>query len=164
MATVTRFVRANRSEVFAALVRPETYPEWLVGCREIRDVDAAWPEPGSSFHHRVGLVGPLTIPDATSVLEIEPERLVVLEVRARPFVRARASFELGDVGADNGQAITRITLDEVPIDQFAPLTALLDPLLTGRNVASLNALVAFLNTPEASRSKDPSRAARSPAN
>lgn len=164
MATVTRYVRAARSDVFAALVRPETYPEWLVGCREIREVDESWPEPGSRFHHRVGLVGPLTIPDSTSVAEIEPGRLLVLEVRARPFTRARATFRLEDAGQEGGQSVTRITLEEVPIGQFAPLKPLLDPLLVGRNIASLNALVAFLNTPAASRSQDRSRAAKSPAN
>jgi len=164
MATVTRYVRTERSKVFAALVRPETYPEWLVGCREIREVDGSWPEPGSRFHHRVGLVGPLTIPDSTSVLEIEPDRRLVLEVRARPFVRARSSFTLEDADPMDGQAVTRITLDEEPLGQFAPLKPVLDPLFASRNIASLNALVAFLNTPAASRSEDRQRAAKSPAN
>ncbi|MDQ6698073.1 MAG: hypothetical protein M3Z46_11525 [Actinomycetota bacterium] len=164
MAVVTRYARVERSVVFAALVRPETYPEWLVGCREIRKVDHSWPEPGSSFHHRVGLVGPLTIPDSTSVLEIEQDRVLSLEVRARPFVRARSTFRLEDAGMADGVAVTRITLEEEPIGQFAPLKPLVDPLIASRNIASLNALVAFLNTPTASRSDDPSRAAKSTAN
>jgi uncharacterized protein YndB with AHSA1/START domain len=164
MATVTRYARAARSDVFAALVRPETYPDWLVGCREIRDVDDAWPEPGSRFHHRVGLVGPLTVPDSTSVLEIEPDRLLVLEVRARPFVRARSSFRLEDASSHDGRPVTRITLDEEPIHQFAPLKPVLEPLFASRNISSLNALVAFLNTPTESRSEDRTVAAKSPTN
>ncbi len=164
MATVTRYVRAERSDVFAALVRPETYPEWLVGCREIREVDSSWPEPGSSFHHRVGLVGPLTVPDSTSVVELQQDRVLGLEVRARPFVRARSTFRLEDAGDDDGQAVTRITLEEEPIGQFSPLKPVLDPLFASRNIASLNALVAFLNTPAKSRSEDRSQAAKSPAN
>lgn len=150
--------------MFSALVRPETYPEWLVGCREIREVDDTWPEVGSSFHHRVGLIGPLTIPDSTSVLEVEHDRRLVLEVRARPFVKARATFVLHDEGQDDGQPVTRITLEEEPLGPLAPLQPLLDPLLAGRNIASLNALVAFLNTPASARSGDNLRAAKSPAN
>ncbi len=161
MARVTRHIRAARSDVFEALVRPETYPEWLVGCREIREVDDTWPEPGSRFHHRVGLIGPVTIPDSTSVLEIEPDRTLSLEVRARPFVRARATFTLEDEGQEDGRAITQVTLEEVPLGPLAPLRPVLDPLLVGRNIASLNALVAFLNTPKSSRSPDRARAAKS---
>lgn len=161
MAKVTRHIRASRSEVFKALIRPETYPEWLVGCREIRDVDETWPEVGSSFHHRVGLIGPVTIPDSTSVREIETDRMLSLEVRARPFVKAQATFTLEDEGHDDGQEVTRITLEEVPLGALESLKPLLDPLLAGRNIASLNALVAFLNTPKGARSEDRSEAAKS---
>jgi len=164
MASVTRHVRAARADVFAALVRPETYPEWLVGCRAIREVDENWPAAGSKFHHRVGLIGPLTIPDSTSVVEIEPERKLSLEVRARPFVRAQATFTLEDDDLYEGQPVTRVTLEEVPLGSLASLKPLLDPVLAGRNKASLNALVAFLNTPAGSRSEDPTEAAKSPAN
>jgi uncharacterized protein YndB with AHSA1/START domain len=164
MSQVTRHVRAARREVFGALVRPETYPEWLVGCREIREVDESWPEPGSKFHHRVGLIGPMTIPDSTKVIDVEQDRLLSLEVRARPFIRARATFQLEDEPAEDGQPVTRITLEEEPLGPLVPLKPLLDPLLAGRNIASLNALVAFLNTPAASRSSDHSRAAKSPDN
>jgi uncharacterized protein YndB with AHSA1/START domain len=164
MARVTRHVLAARSDVFEALIRPETYPEWLVGCREIREVDSAWPAPGSRFHHRVGLIGPLTIPDSTSVVRIEPEHLLSLEVRARPFVRAQATFVLEDEEVDDGQPVTRITLEEKALAPFTPLQPVLEPLLLSRNIASLNALVAFLNTPAASRSPDRTRAAKTPEN
>lgn len=164
MAQVSRHVRAERSVVFDALVRPETYPEWLIGCREIRAVDESWPEPGSKFHHRVGLIGPLTIPDSTAIVEIDQDRLLSLEVRARPLIRARATFRLEDEPADDGQPVTRITIDEEPIGLFAPLKPVVDPLIVGRNTASLNALVAFLNTPDTARARARTQAARSPAN
>jgi hypothetical protein len=31
------------------------YRYWVVGSKLIRDADASWPEPGSKFHHTVGL-------------------------------------------------------------------------------------------------------------
>jgi uncharacterized protein YndB with AHSA1/START domain len=146
---VTRFVVAPIDRVFRAICDPHTYPSWLVGAREIRSVDDEWPEPGSAFHHRVGLVGPLTVADSSEVLEIEPPRLLVLEVRARPFGRARAEFHLEQVppGAD-GQQRTRITLAETPIGALAPLSPVLDKTIEPRNRASLNALVARLNEPD----------------
>ncbi len=160
MARVTRHVRASRDAVFDVLVRPETYPAWLAGCQEIRSVDASWPDQGSQFHHRVGLIGPITIPDSTAVLEIEPGRRLVLEVRARPLIRARAAFSLDDEPEEDGQPVTRITLDEVPVGPFAPLTPVLDPVIAGRNIVSLNALVAYLNAPVGSRSDDRLRSAK----
>lgn len=147
MAQVSRHVLAAVEDVFDILVRPETYPEWLVGAREIRSVDAGWPSVGSCFHHRVGLIGPITVADSTEVLAIEEPRRLVLEVRARPFGRGRVTFSLEDVPLVDGRPCTRITLDEVPIGALAPATPLLNPLVEGRNIASLNALVAYLNTP-----------------
>ena len=71
MSVVRRTLPHPPLVVFDALVSPETYPEWLVGCREIRAVDTDWPAVQSRFHHRVGLVGPLTVEDSTKVLAIE---------------------------------------------------------------------------------------------
>ena len=124
----------------------------------------AWPAPGSRFHHRVGLIGPLSVPDSSAVLRIEPEHLLSLEVRARPFVRAQATFVLEDEGVDDGRPVTRITIEEKALAPFTPLQPVLEPLLLSRNIASLNALVAFLNTPAASRSEDRAQAAKSPEN
>lgn len=132
---------------FEALIRPQTYPEWLVGAREIRAVDADWPQVGSLFHHRVGLVGPLTVADSTKVLAIDAPHRLVLEVRARPFGRGRVEFTLEDVPPPAGGSCTRISIDEVPIGMLASAAPALDPLIIGRNTVSLNALVAYLNTP-----------------
>ena len=60
-------IDAPPAAVFAVLVDPRTYPRWLIGAHEIRSIDADWPQPGSHFHHRVG-VGPFTIPDSSKVL------------------------------------------------------------------------------------------------
>lgn len=165
MATVTRHVCAPIEDVFRALVTPETYPSWLMGAKEIRAVDENWPAVGSKFHHRVGVVGPLTIPDHSKVLEIDEPNLLTLEVRARPLGRGRAEFRLTrEKGEGNGPR-TGIALDEVPIGAISVMAPLLEPLIRSRNVASLNALVAFLNAPEQGSAKgaqaDSNRAAAS---
>ena len=146
MTEVSRHALVPIEDVFAALTDPYTYPQWLVGCREIREVDDGWPEPGTSFHHRVGLVGPITLADHSKVIEVEPSRHLALEVMARPFIRARVDFVLS---AEQSPASheTRISLTEVPIGIYAPLRGVLAAPTAARNRVSLNALVAFLNDP-----------------
>lgn len=143
MAIVTRTLPIERSAVFSALVDPYTYPHWLVGARAIRSVDAEWPAPGSAFHHRVGLAGPLQVADLSRVLEIEAPRSLTLEVRVRPFGRGRARFTLFDELGD-GPASTRLELDEVPIGLLGPARPLLDPLTVARNQRSLRQLEEYL--------------------
>lgn len=139
MAIVHHTITRPVAEVYDALVTPPTYPNWLVGCRAMRAVDAGWPAVGSAFHHTVGLVGPLTVDDRSVVLAVEPGRLLSLEVRARPLGRGRATFRLTPVVVD-GQEHTEVELDEVPIGLLAPTRPLVDPLTAHRNRASLAAL------------------------
>ncbi|MEJ7583249.1 MAG: SRPBCC family protein [Acidimicrobiales bacterium] len=154
MATVVRHVIASVEDVFDVLLDPRTYPDWLVGAQAIRSVDDDWPAVGSKFYHRVGLAGPVTIPDHSKILAIEPPHLFVLEVRVRPFGRGRSEFRLApDTDAD-GRALTRIELDEVPIGSLTPLTPVFEPLIRARNIASLNGLVAFLNSPDRKSAKE----------
>lgn len=128
-------------DVFAVLVTPETYPFWLVGCQAIRAVDEAWPAVGSAFHHRVGLVGPLTVADSTKVLTVEASHLLALEVRARPLGRGRVTFRLDP--ADDGA--TTVVMAEVPIGGLGPLQPLLDPVTDRRNQRSLTLLGEYLD-------------------
>ncbi len=146
MSTTVRHVRRPVTATWEAVSDPRTYPEWLVGCREIRSVDDAWPEEGSGFHHRVGVVGPMTLPDSTEVLEVDAPHLLALRVRARPFITARVEFRLEPTMID-GDPATRISITEFPVGPFAPLRPVLDPLISARNRTSLNALVAHLNSP-----------------
>jgi len=141
MATVTRHIKAPVDDVFAALADPNTYPEWLVGAKVIRSIDRGWPEPGSRFHHRVGLVGPLTIADSTESLEQEPGKRLVLEARARPAGRARVSFDLTPEPGG-----TLVVMDEVPVGPLAPLRPFLDPLTVVRNTKSLRELDGYLRS------------------
>lgn len=145
MAVVRRDIRVPVPAVYAALTNPHTYPHWLVGCCDIRRVDTNWPAPGSRFHHRVGLGGPITVDDYTEVLAQTDDALLSLEVRARPFGRGRAIFTLtAGVDADS----TLVKLDEVPIGLLAPTKLLADPLINRRNVRSLSNLAAYVERGE----------------
>lgn len=141
MATVEREIRVPVPDVHRALTTPETYPHWLVGCRDIRAVDEGWPAEGAAFHHRVGLFGPMTVNDSTKVLEHVPDERLSLEVRARPLGRGRATFVLRP-GSD--PASTTVTLDEVPIGLLAPTAPLAAPLVRRRNQRSLANLADLL--------------------
>ena len=123
--------------VFGVLVEPETYPQWLIGAEAIRSVDDGWPAVGSRFHHRVGL-GPFTVPDSTTVLEVDAPELLALLVRARPFVSAVARFEVHPT--DDHQCI--VTLEEEPTLRTLGnlVRPVLDPLVHVRNHRSLRRL------------------------
>lgn len=145
MATVLRTISRPVHAVYTALTSPRTYPHWLVGCRDIRAVDDDWPAPGSAFHHRVGLAGPVTVADDTRIIEADHDALLSLEVRARPFGRGRATFTLG-AGADPDTTV--VELDEVPIGALAPTKPLADPLIRRRNTRSLANLAGYLERGE----------------
>jgi uncharacterized protein YndB with AHSA1/START domain len=136
MASAELVIEAERDAVWAAVADPETYPSWLVGAREIRAVDADWPRPGSSFHHRVGF-GPIGLADHTTVLEVVPLRLLTLRVRATLAIQAVARFELRD---DPGG--THVRFEEEPARRIIGnlLRPVLDPLTHGRNATSLRHL------------------------
>jgi uncharacterized protein YndB with AHSA1/START domain len=110
MARTTIHVSVAPERVFAVLADPFTYSQWVVGAKEIRRVDGDWPEPGATFHHSVGL-GPITVRDATSVLESEAPRRLVLRARASPTGVARVEVELA--ASDGG---TDVAITEVPVE------------------------------------------------
>jgi uncharacterized protein YndB with AHSA1/START domain len=136
VATVHSHIDAPLDDVFAALVDPRTYPSWLIGAKDIREVEDAWPAPGSRFHHRVGVGGPLTVADSTEVLEIDPPALLRLRVRARPLGRGEVSFRLHRL--EGGQ--TCVELEEHPVGALAWAKPLLDVPTAMRNRRSLEAL------------------------
>src|SRR4051794_38259214 len=127
MAKVTRRMSLRPEDVYAALADPNSYPEWLVGAKQIRGVDAGWPTPGTQFHHRVGLIGPLTIADSTRSLDVEPGRRLVLEAKARPGGRAKVEFEITPDGDG-----TTLVMTETPLGLLKPAQPLIDPLTVAR--------------------------------
>lgn len=115
---------------------PETYPEWLIGAREIRSTDDAFPAPGSRFRHRVG-VGPVEVRDETVSLQARADERLVLRAKARPFGQAVVRFDLH--GRDDG---TRVVMDESVLDPplVRRLAWMVDPITALRNQASLRRL------------------------
>lgn len=109
LVTAETTITAPAARVFATLTDPETYPDWLRGCKQIRGVDAGWPEPGSAFHHRVG-VWPVHVDDRTEVVAVEPDRRLELLAKARPAGEARVVFDLTDEGHR-----CRVALHERPV-------------------------------------------------
>lgn len=83
MATARTFIAAAPEDIFTVLSKADSYEYWVVGCQEVRQADDTWPEPGSSFEHRIG-IGPLRIQDITTVVESAPPRRLVLRTRAWP--------------------------------------------------------------------------------
>lgn len=140
MTTVTKTFDRPIALVFRTLADPWTYPEWLVGAKEMRDVEPGWPTPGASFHHRVGLGGPLVVDDSSTSCEISEPTLLVLEVRARPAGRARVTFRL----AETGPSTTEVAFSEVPIGAARLLAPVAAPLALIRNRRSLDHLERFL--------------------
>jgi uncharacterized protein YndB with AHSA1/START domain len=136
-------MRASAADAFAVLIDPETYPRWLVGAKQIRDVDAGWPSPGSRFHHVVG-AGPMQIPDNTEVLAIEPGRMLKLKVRARPFVSAEATFTVVGDADDSGRCV--VSLQEEPTVRWLGnlVRPVMDPSIHVRNHKSLEHLAAVV--------------------
>jgi uncharacterized protein YndB with AHSA1/START domain len=149
MSTVTRTLDEPIDRVFAALVDPWTYPEWLVGSKAVRSVDAGWPAPGSSFHPRVGLGGPITVDDHSSSRAVEAPTLLVLEVRARPAGRAEVTFRL----RAPTPTTTEVRFTEVPIGPARLLAPVAAPLAVLRNHRSLQRFERFLGDRDDGRSR-----------
>jgi hypothetical protein len=140
MAFVCREFEVSTTAMFDVLVDPTTYPHWLIGAEEVRDVDAAWPAPGSRFHHRVG-VGPLALADHTEVLAIEDGSMLQLRVRARPLIAAVVTFH---VIGDGDRCV--VTMEEEPARRVIGnlVRPVLDPTIHVRNHRSLRRLDALV--------------------
>ena len=136
MATVRHHFDAAPEDVFAVLIEPRTYPDWLIGAAKIRDVDANFPSPGSKFHHVVG-VRPFAIPDHSEVLDVEPDRSLTLLVKARPLFSGVVIFEI--TGDEDGCVLTCTEEPTFPVlkDLMRPLV---DPLIHARNTKSLRSM------------------------
>jgi uncharacterized protein YndB with AHSA1/START domain len=136
MATNEKLIDAPTEDVFTVLADPESYAHWVVGSNEIRKYDDDWPKTGSTFHHTQGK-WPLTVKDTSSVLEVEPNRRLVLEVRTRPYVIAKVDLELTP---ENGG--TRVRMTEHPTGGILRRlhNPVLDLLTKARNARGLDRL------------------------
>jgi uncharacterized protein YndB with AHSA1/START domain len=140
MARNRTFIDAPPERVFAVLADADSYGDWVVGSKEIRAADAAFPAPGSRFHHSVG-IGRLLVQDHTEVLESDPPRRLKLEARARPLGSATVTVELASLGTG-----TDVTMIEEPSGHTAPLRFLPPVHLFARlrNAESLRRLKALV--------------------
>ena len=86
-------VSVGADAVWAVLADGWLYPLWVVGATHMRAVDDDWPAVGSQLHHSVG-VWPLQLSDTTSVLDVEPGRMLTLQARAWPAGSARVVIRL----------------------------------------------------------------------
>lgn len=86
-------VSVGPEAVWSVLADGWLYPLWVVGATHMRDVDDEWPTVGSQLHHSVG-VWPFMLSDATTVLECEPGRRLVLQAKAWPAGSARVTIRL----------------------------------------------------------------------
>jgi uncharacterized protein YndB with AHSA1/START domain len=138
MAFVGQEFNVPVADVWAVLVDPTTYPEWLIGARKIRAVDADWPAVDAAFHHRVGF-WPVLVDDKSIIREIRTEELLVLEVRATPLVRGRVRLCLSPT-SDGAGAL--LVMEEEPVYRLLGnlLRPVLDPLTHVRNKRSLQKL------------------------
>jgi uncharacterized protein YndB with AHSA1/START domain len=134
MATVTRHINASPDEVWAVLANGWLYTNWVVGTSRIRDVDAAWPAPGTSLHHSFG-IWPMVINDRADVKESVSGQRLVLRTRGWPVGEAEVIVELRPDGSG-----TEVVMTETPT--VGPGAALAknpaaDWLITKRNTESL---------------------------
>jgi uncharacterized protein YndB with AHSA1/START domain len=105
VATNRRTMAVGRDAVWAALADGFTYSEWVVGTREIRDVDETFPAVGARLHYTVGR-GPLRHRGHTSVLAAVPGERLELEIRAWPLLTVRVEMLLN--GRDGSTDVTMI--------------------------------------------------------
>ena len=137
MATTTRLINTTPDRVFTVLADGWTYSDWVVGTAHIRNVDDGYPAVGREIHHKAG-PWPVSLKDRTTVVECEPDRMLLLKLRLWPLGAGEVRFTLEAVGA----AATRITM----VEQFTegPLVGLRnkvnDVLLHHRNRESLRRL------------------------
>ncbi len=140
MSSVSRPIKAEPAAVFAVLSDGWLYSNWVTGSSHVRAVADEWPAAGSKLHHASG-IWPLVTRDETQVEQVEPDRLLVLTARGRPFGEARVRIELTP-----NRAGTVVTMHESPVAGpgkwlHNPLT---EALLTRRNVESLARLAAVV--------------------
>ena len=136
MSTNTITVDTPPDVVWSVLADPPTYEYWVVGNKAIRTYDGEWPEPGSTFHHKVGF-GPVTIADKTVSKEADPGRRLVMQVRAWPVGTGIVTLELEPDGPGKTKIVMVEEAEAGPAKMVAPV---LDRLVWFRNAETLRRL------------------------
>jgi uncharacterized protein YndB with AHSA1/START domain len=141
MTVTERLMRVPPDAVWETLARAGTYADWVVGAQAIRAVDPTWPEPGSRFHHRIG-VGPLMVFDHSEVLEAVPGRLLRFRGKARPLAIATVTFELEPADGGTRVRMTQELDGPYRLYELNPLVPLLTRARNARSLANLERVTA----------------------
>jgi len=107
--TVCRETAASRQRVWEVIADGWTYSQWVVGNTRMRAVDPAWPAPGATIHHTIG-IWPVVLNDETVVESCRPQEELVLLAKGRPFGAARITLRLFDT-----EGGSRVEMVEVPV-------------------------------------------------
>lgn len=136
MSRNVRRMQCTPDAVFRVLADGWLYPGWVVGASRMRDVDAAWPQPGAKLHHSVG-VWPALIDDTTSSVAWNPPHQMVMTARGWPIGEARVTLDVKPFGTG---CVVRIQEEATsgPAKAIPPLVA--DVLLQWRNAETLHRL------------------------
>ncbi|MFC5729061.1 MULTISPECIES: SRPBCC family protein [Nocardioides] len=149
MSSNARIFHCSPDDVFDILEDGWSYATWVVGAARIREVEEAWPEPGSRIHHSVG-AWPLLLSDTTSVEDIDRPHSILLTVRAWPAGEGRVR-----ISCDPEDSGTRVTIEEDA--SSGPALLVLKPvrdlMLSWRNVEALRRL-AYLAESRARKADD----------
>jgi len=98
MSTNVREMNCSPEAVFAVLADGWVFPTWVVGASRMRDVDANWPQAGSTLHHSFG-VWPALINDETVVKLWDPPRRMVIQPHGWPVGEAEVVIDVKPRGA-----------------------------------------------------------------
>lgn len=136
MSTTKKTTDIKPDAIWNVIANAQSYKDWVVGAKEVRDVVGNWPEPGSEIHHTVGahVVGNK---DVTVVLECEPNKRIKMKAHFRPIGVAEVTIDL--IETETG---TEIVMNEVMVDGAASHVpqAINDVGLHPRNVKTLDLL------------------------
>lgn len=110
MSSNETVIDAPVGDVFQVLSDARRYPQWVVGASRLRTVDPDFPEPGSSFGHKIG-IWPLLINDETKVVRRDGERRLLLQAEIGVLGAATVDLYLEPVGNDR----TRLRMVETPV-------------------------------------------------
>jgi hypothetical protein len=136
MSSTVRAMRCSPDAVFAVLADGWLYPSWVVGASRMRDVDAAWPQPGARLQHSFG-VWPMLLNDETVVREWDPPRRMVMSPKGWPAGEALVTI---DVKPRRDGCVVRIQERAQKGPATVVPSALLDLYLRARNTEALRRL------------------------
>jgi uncharacterized protein YndB with AHSA1/START domain len=119
--------------VWEALADPAGYAYWVVGSKQVRDAESAFPAPGSKFHHTFSF-GPLTVADHTEVLEADRPRLLRLRAKGRPLGTATVTMRMTP---EDGGTVVEMVENPDGIYSVLALNPLAHLLTKLRNAESL---------------------------